>query len=37
MKPDPEEGNKCYIDADFAGIWNQEEGTDLGSVLSITV
>ena len=36
LKPDPEKGIKCYIDADFAGGWNQEEGKDPVSVLSRT-
>ena len=36
MKPDPEKGIKCYVDAGFAGGWNQEEGKDPGSVLSRT-
>ena len=36
MKPDPEKGIKLYVDANFAGIWNQEEGKDPGLVLSIT-
>ena len=26
MKQDPEKGIKCYVDANFAGGWNQEEG-----------
>ena len=33
LKPDPEKGIKCYVDANFAGGWNQEEGKDPGSVL----
>ena len=36
MKPDPVKGVECYIDADFAGGRNQEEGKDPGSVLSRT-
>ena len=32
----PEEGIECYVDPDFAGGWNQEEGKDPGLVLSIT-
>ena len=32
MNPDPEKGIECYIDADFAVIWNQEEGEDPGWV-----
>ena len=34
MKPDPEKGVECSVDADFAGEWNQEEGKDPGSVPS---
>ena len=34
MKPNLEKGIKCYVDANFAGRWNQEEGKDPGSVLS---
>ena len=36
MKPDPEKWIECYVDTDFAGWWNQEEGRDIGSVLSRT-
>ena len=36
MNPDPEKGIECYVDADFAGRWNQEEGKDPVLVLSIT-
>ena len=36
MKTDPEKGIKFYVDADFLGEWNHEEGKDPGSVLSIT-
>ena len=33
MNNDPEKGIKCYVDADFVGRWNQEEGKDPGLVL----
>ena len=33
INSDPEKGMECYVDADFAGEWNQEEGKDPGSVL----
>ena len=36
MKPDPENRIECYVDADFAGRWNQEKGNDSGLVLSRT-
>ena len=36
MKQDPEKGIKCYMDVKFSGGWNQKEGKDPGSVLSIT-
>ena len=35
LKPDPENGIKFYMGTDFTGRWNQEEGKDPGSVLSI--
>ena len=35
MKPDPEKVVELYVDADFAGGWNQEEGKDPGSFISI--
>ena len=35
INPDPEKGIKYYIDSDFAGGWNQEEGKEPGSFLSI--
>ena len=34
MKPDTEKEIECYVDADFAGGWNQEEDKDPGLVLS---
>ena len=37
MKPDTEKGVECYVEAGFAGGWNQEEGKDLGLFLSRTV
>ena len=36
MNPYPKKDIEYYIDADFAGVWNQEEGKDSGSVLSRT-
>ena len=36
MKPDPEIFIEFYLDADFSGEWNQEEGKDPGSVHSRT-
>ena len=36
LKPDTEKGMECYMDADFAGGWNQEEGKDPLLVLYIT-
>ena len=36
MNPDPEKGIKCYIDSDFTGGQNQEEGKETGLVLSRT-
>ena len=36
MNPNPEKGIECYVDADFSGGWNQEEGKDPGLVLSRT-
>ena len=33
INSDPEKGMECYVDADFAGGWNQEEGKDPGLVL----
>ena len=35
MKPNPEKGIEFYVDAEFAGGWNQEEGKDTGLVISI--
>ena len=34
MKTDLEKGIECYVDADFSGGWNQEEGKDPGSNIS---
>ena len=34
LKPYPEKGIKYYVDTDFVGGWNQEDGKDPGSVLS---
>ena len=28
LEPNPEKGIECYIDADFSGGWNQDEGAD---------
>ena len=36
MNPDPEKRIKLYINADVAGVLNQEESTDPGLVLSRT-
>ena len=36
MNPDPGKIIECYVDADFAGRWNQEKGKDPGLVLSRT-
>ena len=36
IKPDPEKGIEFYVDAEFSGGWNQEEGKDPVSVPSIT-
>ena len=36
MNPNPKKGIEYYVDADFAGGWNQEEGKDTSLVLSIT-
>ena len=36
MKFDTENGIECYVDAGFAGGWNQDEGKDTGSVLYST-
>ena len=36
IKPDPETGIECYFDADYSGEWNQDKGTDPGSILSRT-
>ena len=33
MKPNPENFIKCYSDADFARIWNQDKGEPV-SVIS---
>ena len=35
MNPDPEKGIECYVNADFTFGWNQGNGKDPGSVLSI--
>ena len=34
MNTDPEKGIELYVDTDFVGGWNQEEGKDSGLVLS---
>ena len=36
INSNPEKVMEFYVDADFAGGWNQEEGKDPGSVLSRT-
>ena len=35
MKDEPEKVIECYMDTDFSGGWNQEEGKDIRLVLSI--
>ena len=37
IKPDPEKGVELYVDNDFGGECNQEEGKYPGLVLSRTV
>ena len=37
MKPDPENEIEFYVDDNFTGRWNQDEGMDPRSVLSRTV
>ena len=34
-QPDKEKGIECYVDADFVGGWNQEEGNNPVLVLSV--
>jgi hypothetical protein len=34
FKPDITKGVECFVDADFAGGWNQADAIDAGSVLS---
>ena len=36
FKPDITKGVECFVDADFAGGWNQADAIDAGSVLSRT-
>ena len=36
IKTDIEEGIDWYVEADFSRWWNQDEGTEPGSVLSRT-
>jgi hypothetical protein len=36
FKPDITKGIECFVDADFAGGWNQADAIDAGSVLSRT-
>jgi hypothetical protein len=36
FKPDKTKGIECFVDADFAGAWNQADSDDAGSVLSRT-
>ena len=34
IKPYPEKGIECYIDAEYSKVWNQDEGTEPVLVLS---
>ena len=36
MKPDRSKGLECFVDADFAGGWNQNDATDADTVMSRT-
>ena len=36
FEPDPTRGVECFVDADFAGGWNQTDADDAGSVFSRT-
>ena len=36
FKPDKTKGIECFVDADFAGSWNQSDSIDASSVLSRT-
>ena len=36
LKPALSQGLKCYVDADFAGSWNKDNGEDASSVYSHT-
>ena len=36
IKPYPEKGIECYIDAEYSKVWNQDEGTEPVLVLSRT-
>ena len=36
LQPTPETSINCYVDADFAGLWNQEDHTDENCVKSRT-
>ena len=37
IKPDPKKGLEFYMDTNFTGRWNQEEGKEPSLVLSRTV
>ena len=37
IEPDSEKVIECYVDANFTGGRNEEEGKDLGLVLYLTV
>ena len=36
LKPDTSKGFECYVDADFAGSWNQDQALDPNACLSRT-
>ena len=36
LKPDFSLGIQCFVDADFAGVWDKEDCSDLSSVYSCT-
>ena len=36
LRPDKSKGLECYVDADFAGAWNQADSSDASSVFSRT-
>ena len=36
FKPDKSKGLECFVDADFAGGWNQSDARDAGTIMSRT-